>query len=664
MSPESSPSPVMTDLLARRSLAVIPRDQLRLLEQHDSWAVDFRDRPHGQAHIPGHVLETAKQAYRAKMAATRLSQDLPGPSPSRSVVEHRDQVEDAQVPASPAASARSGTVLSWKQSPDQTRSRQVFVHSSIVRETPKSAPLPTHPSPPRQRALHKGGADGDDGEGDDNDGDDDAQSSNDERHLDVALPRAQATVAASVNRDAARLAPVATPSQVDKLQAPGTPPPCAQPTQSVEVPATTAGEAKSPSPKPRAEGRRRHKMIELNDSPLKPLPSATVNRRMAAARMFVDGVISSNATSSSSETPATYQDPPGTRHVVTSIETSDHPVAPRPSINRICPGGGGAAAADGPSRLSLSSPFAPQVAQPASRATDPYRAFVAEYPDYVVCHGGSLWNFIRACVCLDYLRGARLLRECLFDDFIRAFSLGYLQYVARAGPGQEPLPAIEWFNLVGGAPLYNRAAVSGKTLDAILAAFPDEVRKARSIIRDDDDDEGDEGDDEGDKGDDSGDGDEGDGDDSNKGDDSVTQARYPEGQPPRVIESTPPGQLMPRPAHTPLGVPSAGRPEASSWTQREVWRRQSTGVLGGTLTPRPASPQLGSEDAAPSPAAPTPSASSRSERPRPSQWLSRLASTASSGTARKRSAEDEERLREHFRRRRRLSGKHGVASSR
>ncbi|KAL6891907.1 hypothetical protein GGI43DRAFT_414516 [Trichoderma evansii] len=63
MPPKTTPTRDVTDLMGRRSLATIPKDQKSLLEAEGSWAVDMKDGPHGLSTAPGHVLQTLKEAF-------------------------------------------------------------------------------------------------------------------------------------------------------------------------------------------------------------------------------------------------------------------------------------------------------------------------------------------------------------------------------------------------------------------------------------------------------------------------------------------------------------------------------------------------------------------------------------------------------------------------
>jgi hypothetical protein len=110
----------------------------------------------------------------------------------------------------------------------------------------------------------------------------------------------------------------------------------------------------------------------------------------------------------------------------------------------------------------------------------PYDLFTAIYPSYETEYSGSLWSFIRACVCLDYLRKARSLRDYFWDEFIRAFSAGYYDYVSTSA---NPLPAIEWFNDQEGAPQFTSMVVKKANIERVLSLYSDTVAEARGYIK-------------------------------------------------------------------------------------------------------------------------------------------------------------------------------------
>ncbi|KND90914.1 hypothetical protein TOPH_04297 [Tolypocladium ophioglossoides CBS 100239] len=643
MSVTSSPRQDITEFLGRRRLAVIPKDQQKLLERKDSWAVDLKNAPHGLANVPGHVLERAIQAYKAR----KNSRPSRSSSPNGSEGSNHENInaEPSSPPPEALPSSSPEKLVSWPPSPERAQLRQEApVESPVVREMPNPASIapPPLPKPQLQQAPAF---------------DDDLQNS-DEEDLEIELPQAQAQLDVPVNMAAAGPASTATLTETDSVRAVETPP-CAQPSPRV-VPDTVVKQA-IPLSKPAAEcRRRRHKLIELTSSPIRATIPTAASKRMPTTNVYLYDISSSHSTSPSPMVPATIQDsslgsviasiehsmdPVVTAQVVTTeqetgqtdvhmeddvVETtlqSNHTPWPEAVVDQPAPE---------PRLQSAPAPVVEQLApsplvkQPApargsevpNRQLNPYEAFAAMYPDYVTAHGGSLWNFVKACICVEFLQKERSLRECLYDDFIRAFSGGYLRYVAKAGPGQEPLPAIEWFNSLAGAALYNRMIVTRRDLEYIFRCFPNEVERARHIIRDDTP-------------------------------DAAREEKRAEVKP----KQTPKPTLRRREPPPCLGVDGAmdvGPPEAAA--VRPPSRPQTPPSLHprGPLTqlPLPPSPQPRFESSVAA-ATPTALASSR--------YLERPVSRAkSSGAPRKRSAEEKARLREHFRKR---QASRGVSSS-
>lgn len=118
----------------------------------------------------------------------------------------------------------------------------------------------------------------------------------------------------------------------------------------------------------------------------------------------------------------------------------------------------------------------------SDHASTPLYDFGNAYPDYSERYSGTQLNFVKACLCLEYLRGERALRDFLYDDFIRLFSHGYLDYVNGAGPAQQPLSAIEWFNLQTGPPLYTRQVMTNDNIDAALTFYEADVATIRGQV--------------------------------------------------------------------------------------------------------------------------------------------------------------------------------------
>ncbi|KAH7196588.1 uncharacterized protein B0J16DRAFT_2495 [Fusarium flagelliforme] len=134
-------------------------------------------------------------------------------------------------------------------------------------------------------------------------------------------------------------------------------------------------------------------------------------------------------------------------------------------------------------------PVPPRIAPGAPH--EPFETFVQQYPRYASGNDGQTapgtkLSFIEACLYLNYLRPKSLLRDCLYDDFIRAFPY-FKEYVDRAG--RSAMVAIKWFNKQKGPPLFNKYLVHRGNLSHILRSCPEEFNEANQKIykRKDDD---------------------------------------------------------------------------------------------------------------------------------------------------------------------------------
>lgn len=96
----------------------------------------------------------------------------------------------------------------------------------------------------------------------------------------------------------------------------------------------------------------------------------------------------------------------------------------------------------------------------------PYDVYTTQYPEYQ----GSVWDFMRACVCLNYMQQRDMLREFLYDDFIRAFQEEYPYYVVESGGN---LPAQQWFNRLRGPVVYHDMVITRDTLQQVFRAYPE-----------------------------------------------------------------------------------------------------------------------------------------------------------------------------------------------
>ncbi|KAJ4263612.1 hypothetical protein NW762_006435 [Fusarium torreyae] len=539
MSFASSPSRDITELFSRRRVTNIPPDQKNLLEQPDSWAVNLKNQPHGLAHIPGHVLETVKAAYVSRQTnqqeftpqlKKRSASSIASPSSKRmqNGITSTPKPDFEQPPGS-----SPGKALSWSPSPNRGQPEQSATievaaesttQSSIIHETPKmgsAGPPPRrHYIPPPERSSSPDEAEDD---------------------LETRIPDAQPQ-SESVNRPAMRLNPtVPSPFSTNRTMAT---PPCAQPshpTQTV-VPNTvvankeTFTEGKSPG-----EGQFKpahtYKLIDVDAVGRKRKKSYNERERLPPTITLPPPPIeSSMPTSSDSIIPNTYKVPTTQESIRESIEeneTTDHAEEVVPSTNEqkssmnrsskrraesvahLKPSGTATDTTDttkqsqqrpvtplqmDPSKITLSSnprkqlgskraarksiPPPPLRIEPGARL-DPYEIFVDHYPAYAGddCGRklpGTKENFVVACVYLNYLRKRHALRDCLYDDFIRAFPCHYREYVDRIG--KSAMVAIDWFNKLKDAPAYDKYVVHRGNLSHILKSYPEEFAVATASI--------------------------------------------------------------------------------------------------------------------------------------------------------------------------------------
>lgn len=108
---------------------------------------------------------------------------------------------------------------------------------------------------------------------------------------------------------------------------------------------------------------------------------------------------------------------------------------------------------------------------------EPFETFVQHYPTYASGDGGRVatgtkLHFITACVYLNYLRSKKLLRDYMYDEFIRAFPRYYKEYVD--GTRRPAMVAIKWFNKQTDPPVFTKHLVHRGNLSHIMRMYPDE----------------------------------------------------------------------------------------------------------------------------------------------------------------------------------------------
>lgn len=523
MSHSASQFEDLIDAIHRKNGRKPPKDQAELLEKDESWIYQLRKNPHGAANVPNHVIQTVTAAHeaRVKQTASRALQSVkdreqevpksssshatPTSSPEHHVSDlstspderhpRRDElhvssvqpVKDAEREVTKSSSqgvtpesSPERHVSVWSVSPERRPTREQIPGSSVVEETP----YPQHARAAYRRAPLDFGQ---------NKEAFPLPSQDEEEELEVQLPCGE-----NVPQDDANgnfrypyLPASQRIQQQSTIQVTNTPP-CAQPDHE-SVPETVIAEtARRTEVDKRQRPVKRFKPINLgSDSPIKPKGDgmATGGSRMRSLKHLEvaethDTIVSSsivaatltqtqtqNATGTAQE-PAEEmpEDKADIENLVSAAEEAQSSSEEPLSAKSLFSGG---------EEQQQGQQDAGSMEDSEDQAVTPFREFCAAYPDYCESFHGSRPVFVHTCVYLEFLRDRRGLRDYLYDDFIRFFSCNFLDYVNNAGPGQEPLPAIERYNTQSGQPLYNRQIVNNVNLDRVLTFYKLEA----SVIR-------------------------------------------------------------------------------------------------------------------------------------------------------------------------------------
>ncbi|KAF5002887.1 hypothetical protein FGRMN_48 [Fusarium graminum] len=536
MSPASSPSRDITELFSRRRGINVPSDQKDLLNGPGSWAVELNNQPHSRAHIPGHVLETVKANYVARKL--NLQERTPSSkkrraSPKLFASSKRMRNGDATTPKpdfeKPPASSPERSIP-WspsppRQTPGLEKSKEpesiasligATTQSSIVHETPKTdtegpAPqrtfIPLVENPP--------------------------SSEESEDDLETRIPDAQPHPHALINRTALPAKPtVPSPLSTNRTMAT---PPCAQPSNPTQaiVPDTIITnkgslEENASLGNDQPKTRLTFKPISIGDVGKKRKKSHNEKERLPPTIM--PPVIDSSYPSSDSVIPNTYNlNVPTTQESIRESIEGNEEDEPTDNIEEIVPSTNNQSLiverhsaqlprsaikselletegtsnkveklAQQPvtpsqmgspnttplstsrSQLRVQLPLSAPLRIAPGAPLEPYDMFVQQYPAYAGDDGGrklpgTKLNFVTACVYLNYLRSNRLLRDCLYDDFIRAFPCYYKKYVDHSG--ESSLYAIDWFNEQTEPAAYDKYLVNRGNLGHILRSYPEEFAR-------------------------------------------------------------------------------------------------------------------------------------------------------------------------------------------
>ncbi|KAJ3493246.1 hypothetical protein NLG97_g4850 [Lecanicillium saksenae] len=454
----------IAEAIHRKPGKKIAKDQQELLEKDESWIYQLKKRPYGVANVPTHVLQTVAAAHeaRVKQQATKKSQPLRD--------ARREEVESSQPDGTPASSPER-FASDWSASPQDRRRRDDMPESSRVEETPH--PLHVQPAYRKVAVDWKRNADVPL-----------MSSLEEEEEMEVQLPCAGDEIQGNGGIDGHYRYPARFASQEARrntVRMTNTPP-CAQPDHDV-VPTTVIAEPRRVGDDKRERPIRRHKPINFgDDSPTKPRGDTMASRedRMQSLKRL-QVAETQDTVVSSSIVPATLSQvhtQSGTNTSGESVQIMSRQVVDVGSLAFVAEKSPSPELQSAKSHLSDDD----EMEESQDDGWTPLQEFKAAYPDFEDSYNGTQLNFVKACLCLEYLRGERALRDYLYDDFIRLFSFKYLDYVNDAGPDQEPLSAIEWFNIQSGRPLYNREVIKNSNVDQVLAFYEADVASIRGLV--------------------------------------------------------------------------------------------------------------------------------------------------------------------------------------
>ncbi|KAI1136049.1 hypothetical protein F5Y05DRAFT_392757 [Hypoxylon sp. FL0543] len=480
-SPHPSPG-IIGETRIHRRLVKIPSDQRDLLDRQDSWAQFLNGRSKRFLNVPPDVLENLKKWHTRQRQPTQSDESISSSDPQADAADQIQQEgnkSNQDVQAEPDTDSddnddNAGTQFSWSLSPPQRKNSPQRASSEDAQEQfitqlpPISSPQPT--VPPRAKDLPLPPFP--------------PSSQDQEEPLDIEVPTAINDIVPAVNKSAVPRVPTfATPPSAQVV-------PCTfdastQPsTQTKEKPkqrpyipvpelyrpkrgnlAATylnLGVAKSrngSTPLPSIES-----SISTTDtsSSIIPstVPSEAVIKALPAWRV--------NLPISPSQAPHTSRQAPNNRD---SPEKQKHSPEYRPQSPRL---------RSSPPASPIPRAMPLVITHLHSASQTPFIHYCLTYPSYT----GSASDFVYACTYIQLRQ--RMIRASLYDDFIRAWHEGYLQYVKNCDDSNPPvkaLNAIEWYNDIDEEPVFTSRVITKQNLQSTLDHYPDELRFAQKYLK-------------------------------------------------------------------------------------------------------------------------------------------------------------------------------------
>ncbi|KAI1074303.1 hypothetical protein F5B20DRAFT_463681 [Whalleya microplaca] len=483
--PFSSPSDLLGDAQLHRRFVNIAKDQLELLDRAESWAQYLSRRPKGFVNVPPEVLQGLKESHVQKLHTIRSEKSI---APNRSRVDRDDHGADKPEPTGAESQGfqsqpedgdddnddDSGTVVSgWSVSPEHKRrpprSGSEQAEQPFITQIPqKSPPQPTVRTLPKCPAFN----------------DFPSSSLGQEDELELEVPNAISDSVPPVGKTGVQI--IATPPSAQIV-------PCTfeQPEQSPEKP--------NPKQKTRPKQRKYPGLPELycpqnNGSASTHLNTGLTKTKPTGLSLTDVQSSTSTANTSSSIIPSTMHDETTSKRIP-AWHRDQEPLSSKEvqASHESIESGNSLQTRQRSPEFKPSSPHfksSPPV-RPTSRPTpqshhqesppppSPFIRYTVTYPSYV----GSISDFVTACVYIQTQK--RRLRTSLYDDFIRAWAEGYLQYVKDCDNSEPPvkaLNAIGWYNEIDDDPLFTSRIVTRQNLESVINFYPDELRDAQNVL--------------------------------------------------------------------------------------------------------------------------------------------------------------------------------------
>lgn len=468
---------VQADRFINRIYAQIPRDQELLLasDSEDTWFENLSRGPLAMVNVPPGVLENlhklksadlAQRSPRVQPATANVPSTPPRPTPGENNVENHQRTPDSWSQSQP----HRGSDPSTQRGEETPPLRSSLVNPREDYQSKRKAPSVAVEVPPSSSAAQSEG-------------------------LELQPPDALSQESgAPVNRPAVRA--VAT-----DLARPGATPPSAQ---EQIIPSTFCGTGQSEEQQSPAKKQRR--MVETTDKESEPREQSRVSKASAKTLSMATGSKQGSSATNISTTSLPTQAASEHYRLSSLPKAASGSGAHRDSSSGPTPTWEGRHTAMATQRelliqapassLTLPGPRPAQAAQRSSKPNStrqslssarnsptvrmPYEKFRMAYPDYQE----SAKTFVSALLTVERLKRDWALAEFLYDDFVRAFSTGYLQYITMSlvTDADQILTAVQWYNDNVKTVQYHQKVITKGNIHDLVKAHATEVRQVRESM--------------------------------------------------------------------------------------------------------------------------------------------------------------------------------------